>query len=430
MTEMRRSRALIVTALLVVGTALPAAAQESSGPPDSSSDTTTTTSPDTTTTTSSDTTPDTSVPPDSTPDTSVPPTTVPDLTTDPGINGDAPPESVPVDNNLTVPAAIVPPRALGGAVPPRAHVVQVDVQTAQASALVRNAAYAAAAFRRQELEAALMQIQQQLNGLDSRSRDAIRNLTDARGALVERAIYAYVRGGDEEERWAEAGDASGQRAVLLSAVADRDQAVVARYKDAQENATRDEAKTAQDLSATQAALDLARVDEAQALTDLNSAQLEVAVTTAGGNIVVHGFVFPVASPHTFHEDFGDPRFPGTPQAHSHQGCDVVAAEGTELYAAERGIVTQVSSSGLGGNGLWLKGESGTYYYYAHLSAFVLGLAAGQLVEAGQVVGYVGHTGDAYGPHLHFEVHPNGGSAVDPYPILLAADPQQRPPAQP
>src|SRR5262249_51542322 len=170
---------------------------------------------------------------------------------------------------------------------------------------------------------------------------------------------------------------------------------------------------------------VARVNEVQALADLNTAQFDLAVTTAGGNIVVHGFVFPVASPHSFTSDFGAPR-----TGHTHQGVDIVAAEGTELFAAERGIVTQVSSDGLGGNGLWLKGESGTYYYYAHLSAYVLGLAAGQLVEAGQLVGYVGHTGDATGPHLHFEVHPNGGPAIDPYPILLAAVPQQHPPAQP
>jgi murein DD-endopeptidase MepM/ murein hydrolase activator NlpD len=396
------------------------------------------TTPDTTPDTTPVTVPDTSVPPDTTPDTTpettpdttpTPPTTPPDATVDPGINGDAPPESVPQDN-VTIPDATVPPGATSAVVPPRAHVVQVDVQTARADALLRQAAYAGAVARRQDLETALGQIQLQLDGLDGRNRDAVRNLTDAHDALVARAIYAYVRGGAEEQDWAEADDSSGQRATLLAAVADRDQTVIARYKDAQTQVTRDEAKSVEDLSTTQAALDLARVAEAQALADLNSAQLELAVTTAGGTVVVHGFVFPVASPHSFTPDFGAPRFPGTPQAHTHQGVDIVAAEGTELYAAERGIVTQLSSGGLGGNGLWLKGESGTYYYYAHLSAYVLGLAAGQLVEAGQLVGYVGHTGDAYGPHLHFEVHPNGGAAVDPYPILLAADPQRVPPAQP
>ncbi len=424
MTEMRRTRALIVTAAVVLGTALPAAAQTPVSTPDTTPETTPDTTPETTPDTTPETTPDTT--PETTPDTTP---TVPDPTVDPGINGDAPSESVPQDN-VTIPDATVPAGVSAAVVPPRAHVVQVDVRTARASALLRQAAYAGAAARRQDLETALAQIQLHLNGLDGQSRDAVRKLTDAHDALVERAIYAYVRGGDEEGQWAASEDASGQRAALLSAVADRDQAVVARYKDAQAQATRDEAKTAQDLTATQAALDLARVDEVQTLVALNSAQLELAVTTAGGNIVVHGFVFPVASPHSFHQDFGDPRQPGTPQAHAHQGCDVAAAEGTELYAVERGIITRMSSGGLGGNGLWLKGESGTYYYYAHLSAYVLGLTAGQLVEAGQLVGYVGHTGDAYGPHLHFEVHPNGGPAVDPYPILLATDPQQVRPAQP
>ena len=78
------------------------------------------------------------------------------------------------------------------------------------------------------------------------------------------------------------------------------------------------------------------------------------------------------------------------------------------------------------NGLWLKGESGTSYYYAHLSKYEPTLRVGEVVDAGQLVGYVGHTGDAYGPHLHFEVHPNGGAAIDPYPLLLVAD--QEPPA--
>ena len=58
------------------------------------------------------------------------------------------------------------------------------------------------------------------------------------------------------------------------------------------------------------------------------------------------------------------------------------------------IVSQIGSDVLGGNKLWLKGESGTYYYYAHLSGFADGLTNGQLVEPGQVIGYVGDTGNA------------------------------------
>ena len=78
---------------------------------------------------------------------------------------------------------------------------------------------------------------------------------------------------------------------------------------------------------------------------------------------------------------------------------------------------------LGGTKLWLKGESGTYYYYAHLKAFAEGLANGDVVEAGDLVGVVGDTGNAKGgaPHLHFEIHPDGGPAVNPYPLLKVVD---------
>jgi murein DD-endopeptidase MepM/ murein hydrolase activator NlpD len=254
------------------------------------------------------------------------------------------------------------------------------------------------------------------------------DLASAKRDLTARAVDAYVRGNGFDtsalDSSADAGPNS-QREALLSVIVDHDRAAIARVRDLQAKVTADQAQTAKQLTESQSQLEQAMVDETQAQLDLFDAKLDLAVSSVGGTLVIHGFVFPVADPHTFHEDFGDPRLPGTEFAHFHQGCDVAADEGTELYAAERGVVTQISSSQLGGDQIWLKGESGTSYYYAHLSKYATNLHNGQVVDAGELVGYVGHTGDAYGPHLHFEVHPGGGSAVDPYPLLLVAD-QQRP----
>ena len=83
------------------------------------------------------------------------------------------------------------------------------------------------------------------------------------------------------------------------------------------------------------------------------------------------------------------------------------------------MISKVSNSKLGGISLWVKGESGTHYYYAHLATYAEGIAPGKLVEAGDIVGYVGSTGNAAAsaPHLHFEIHPNDGPGVNPYPLL-------------
>ena len=100
-----------------------------------------------------------------------------------------------------------------------------------------------------------------------------------------------------------------------------------------------------------------------------------------------------------------------------------AAEGTPLEAVEAGVLVDVGTDPLGGTTLWLVGESGTQYYYAHLSAYAPGVTDGLVVEAGRTIGFVGHTGNARSTpsHLHFQVHPDGGEPIDAYPLLVAGD---------
>jgi murein DD-endopeptidase MepM/ murein hydrolase activator NlpD len=293
--------------------------------------------------------------------------------------------------------------------------------------VARQATFADAVNRRTQLDETLALLQGRVGKLASAARQAVIDLAAAKRDLAARAVDAYIRGNGFDTAPLDSGPEAGpesQRQALLGVIVDADRAAVERVRALQTTVTADQAQTAKQLTDTQSQLEQAKVDEAQAQLDLFNAKLDLAVSSVGGTLVIHGFVFPVADPHTFQEDFGDPRLPGTEFAHFHEGCDVIAAEGTELYAAERGVITQMSSSLLGGTGLWLKGESGTSYYYAHLSGYAANLRAAQVVDAGELVGYVGHTGDAFGPHLHFEVHPGGGSAIDPYPLLLVADQQQ------
>lgn len=108
----------------------------------------------------------------------------------------------------------------------------------------------------------------------------------------------------------------------------------------------------------------------------------------------------------------------------HEGTDIMATLGQEVYAVEDGVlyrqfVDGQSNATLSGNGWDLRGTSKTTYAFLHLAGFAPGLSVGDAVVKGQLIGYVGDTGNP-GPgnyHLHFEVHPGGGSAVDPYPLL-------------
>ena len=128
-------------------------------------------------------------------------------------------------------------------------------------------------------------------------------------------------------------------------------------------------------------------------------------------------IFPIDANATgvhFWSDYGQPRNGGR----THQGNDLFAAEGSVILAPDDGLL-HFYVDPVGGPAFTLKGADASYYG-AHLSAFEG--SNDRHVATGERIGRVGHTGNAAGtpPHLHFEIHPGGGGAVDPYPYLIRA----------
>ena len=119
------------------------------------------------------------------------------------------------------------------------------------------------------------------------------------------------------------------------------------------------------------------------------------------------------------DSFGDPR----PGGRAHRGIDIFASRWTEVVAVTEGTLTDVAQGGRAGRSLWLVGRDGRSYFYGHLEAWARGISDGLTVGPGELVGYVGNSGNAAGlpTHLHFEIH-DGDRAVNPYPVLASAQP--------
>lgn len=266
------------------------------------------------------------------------------------------------------------------------------------------------------------------------TRDRIGGLEDRvariESRLTRRAVLAFTTGpASTIDLLLSSGSFTefSDRLEFLGSMAQDDVDLVTEQEVAQEELRRErdalstlagrQAEQAEQLGAAQARVDeqLERIDvRISELTKKYNAELAAAkeLTIIGQSPNPDGSiqVCPVAGPNSFVDSFGWPR-----DGHTHQGIDLIAPYGTPVVAAHAGTVSHSSSSS-GGVQAYVYG-SGGYSFYAHLSGYS---SASGSVGAGTVIGYVGSTGNAGSTnHLHFEWHPGGGAAVNPYLMLRA-----------
>ena len=373
---------------------------------DPAGDTTTTTEPPSTTTS-------TTAPPGTS--TSTTSTTVsPD---DPGAGGDVTGGVVP-DVDVTVPPPDDPDAG--------PHVPSVAIVGDLSSARERMASAEARAeearLRVDELHGQLASVEHRILALTDEQRQAVKRVEESQNVLADRAVDAYIRGnlGDLSATLAaEDPNEASRNEAMMESVLEADNDAVGDYRAARREVSAELVDLAEQRVELLGDLVQAKAWDKAMRADVRDARVQLLAFEAGSEIFVTGMHFPVGDPHDFTDSWLAPRSGGR----QHQGADIFAAAGTNLYATERGVITNVGNNSLGGIKLWLYGESGTTYYYAHLLRYAPGIHEGMVVEAGDVVGYVGNTGNAATTpsHLHFEIHPNNGPAVNPAPLLMVVD---------
>ena len=293
----------------------------------------------------------------------------------------------------------------------------------------------AATAELQAAEAALAQAEDQLSYDRSQLQAADRQQRGARAALAGQAAAMYRSGGlaiadallDRDPalvpgRVEMATVLVSRNAQLIEdaqVTGDAYRSVLGRVTSGHEKAKalRDEARAA--VTKLEAGLEEAQAVEARLvrLEQRRKAATKVAPTPppsggGGGAVSSSGKACILERPYSYVDSWGAPRSGGR----SHQGTDVMAPHGARVFAFVNGVVSRESSSTNGGIQLYLQGDNGVEYFYAHLSGYAV--STGTRVRAGQLIAYNGQTGNAQytAPHVHFEVHMSGG-AVNPYPHL-------------
>jgi murein DD-endopeptidase MepM/ murein hydrolase activator NlpD len=278
--------------------------------------------------------------------------------------------------------------------------------------------------------AALENTDDKIKSTDKRMKAEAKNLAGAEALLGER-VSAIYRSSDEFGMLTFMLGATTfedfiTRADLVEIIGDRDASLVAAVKDTRSRLEQNRKtlstsrkKQSADLAAfkkrrnaLQTELQKIQAQYARLLGELAAAMER---EKAAGHITYtpkgpNGMVFPVRGAHYYSNTWGAARSGGR----RHRGTDVMSPRGTPCVAISSGTV-RAHSSGLGGLSITLTGDNGWTYYYAHLNGYAV--RSGH-VRAGQLIGYVGSTGNARGgaPHLHLQMGPSG-RWVNPYPYL-------------
>jgi murein DD-endopeptidase MepM/ murein hydrolase activator NlpD len=301
--------------------------------------------------------------------------------------------------------------------------LRVERDRTQAEAVAAAQRYSDALGEQATQEAEIARLEAEIPKLRARSDELKIQVRD-------RAVEMYQQGSSMPlSRMIDAGSVvEAARAIQLSSsAANHDRDLAAELTRTAAQLTEDEAdlkvrKAAQDALVTQLAdqkvgLDIALVAADIAVKNLEAvgasqAEFSAVDGAAAGQVRTGAAVCPVAGTTVFVNDWGAPRSGGR----THQGTDLLAAMSTPLVAVVAGTIDW-DLDDLGGTGVWLHGDDGVGYYYAHLSRWEGD--APRRVTRGEVIGYVGDTGNARGgpPHVHFGIRAPTAEMVNPYPTV-------------
>ncbi len=293
------------------------------------------------------------------------------------------------------------------------QLVQERLDDARAFAMVVAEKVSAAQTQKAELEAEIARAEIEIPALRARAQEL--------ELLVrERAVRLYVRSAtpklENVVNTANVVDAA-RAAHLTDTIGAHDRAVATDLQDTAREL--DERQVLLKAQREELANTIASLEPLQALlqkrlerADAVYAKVRAALAARGDqpDVSTGAAVCPVQGFVLFTDDFGEARDASA----VHEGIDMPAVQGTPVVAVVDGVLLQ-SESPAGGMDAWLHGVDDVAYYYAH---FVRHEGPSRLVKAGDVIGYVGTTGRSTGPHLHFQVHPGRGAAVNGYPLLL------------